>query len=408
MGGLVRSLMLVVLAVSVASGLAASASRSDASEAKGPPPDPPSNGGTSAEVSPDPYFRVVDNAAEGRFSAPGWERRPAGDLGTYGGDYASADPSAGAARFRVEIPKDDHYSVYARWPAGEDNASGVRFVIPTASGAKSDEVDQGLDGGFWVRIGAYEMEKGDRFLQVSGNPAREGRVVADAVMVVRDVLVGRDGRTASYANPDELAPDYSGVAAAAGEPALRMRTRDESTRDESTVRQDVVRRAKGHLGTPYGYDPCRANVQEDCSCLTKLVYEHFGRKFPDSPVWQWRMEDGKKILRKSTLRRGDLVFHDLNRDGRLDDHYKDHVSIWAGNGNIVHASSYFDRVVTSEEKYLGGFWGGKSFKLPPEGELLPEEELPPGEELPPEEGVGSGPGSNLLPGRPDGNKPTNG
>ena len=119
------------------------------------------------------------------------------------------------------------------------------------------------------------------------------------------------------------------------------------------------------------------------------------------------MEDGKKILRKSNLRRGDLVFHDLNRDGRLDDHYEDHVSIWAGNGNIVHASSYFDRVVTSEEKYLRGFWGGKSFKLPPEGELLPEEELPPEGELPPEEGVGSGPGSNLLPGRPDGNKPTN-
>lgn len=350
-----RRLMLVVLAISVATGLAASASLSAASEATEAPP----AGGTSANVSSDPYFQVVDNAAEGRFSAPGWEGHTAEDSGTYGEGYATADPSAGAARFRVKIPEDDYYSVYARWPAGEDNSSAVRFGIPTASGAKSDEVDQGLDGGFWVRIGAYEMEKGERFLQVSGNPEREGRVVADAVMVIRDVLVGRDGRTASYANPDELAPDDSGDAAAAGEPTLSTRTHDGSAN-----RRDVVQRAKRHLGTPYGHNRCRNNVQEDCSCLTRLVYEHFGRKFPDSPVWQWRMKAGDKIYRKSNLRRGDLVFHDLTRDGRLNDHYKDHVGIWAGNGNMVHASSYFGRVVTSEEKYLNGFWGGKRFRLP--------------------------------------------
>jgi hypothetical protein len=179
----------------------------------------------------------------------------------------------------VKIPEDDHYSVYARWPAGEDNSSAVRFQIPTASGVRSEEVDQGLDGGFWVRIGAHEMEKGERFVRVGGNPEREGRAVADAVMVIRDVLVGRDGRTASYANPDELAPDDSGDAASAGEPTLST-----MHHDGSTNRRDVVRRAKRHLGTPYGHDRCRNNVQEDCSCLTRLVYEHFGRRFPDSPV----------------------------------------------------------------------------------------------------------------------------
>jgi hypothetical protein len=184
-------------------------------------------------------------------------------------------------------------------------------------------VDQGLDGGFWVRIGAHEMEKGERFVRVGGNPEREGRAVADAVMVIRDVLVGRDGRTASYANPDELAPDDSGDAASAGEPTLST-----MHHDGSTNRRDVVRRAKRHLGTPYGHDRCRNNVQEDCSCLTRLVYEHFGRRFPDSPVHQWRMKAGEKVHRKANLRRGNLVFHDLNRDGELNDHYRDHVPIW--------------------------------------------------------------------------------
>ncbi len=256
-------------------------------------------------------------------------------------------------------------------------------------------MDQGLDGGFWVRIGAYEMEKGELVVRIVGNHEHKGRVVADAIMVIRDVLVGRDGRTASYANPDELASDDSDGTTAGG-PAV-------STRHASgnANRHHVVRVARRHMGTPYGHKRCHNGVQEDCSCLTKLVYKHFGRKFPDSPVRQWGMKAGKKIYRKANLGRGNLIFHDLNRDRKLNDHFADHVSIWAGNGNIVHASSYFDRVVTSEEKYLGGFWGGKSFKLPPEGDLLPEEELTP------EEGVGSGPGSNLLPGRPDGNKPTN-
>jgi cell wall-associated NlpC family hydrolase len=71
------------------------------------------------------------------------------------------------------------------------------------------------------------------------------------------------------------------------------------------------------------------------------------------------MPRGEKIYRKANLRRGDLVFHDLNRDRKLNDHFADHVSIWAGNGNIIHASSYFDKVVISEAKYLNGFWGGK-------------------------------------------------
>lgn len=367
-GGIALRAALIASAFFLAAGVAGSVSLSDASEARAEPDpttseDPKKTDSVENRVlneSPeDPYHQVVDDSAQGRFSAPGWDKHTAEDSGAYRGDYATADPSAGPARFKVRIPEDDHYSVYARWPAGEDNSSGVRFGIPTASGAKSEEVDQGLDGGFWVRIGAYEMGKGERFLRVSGNPEREGRAVADAVMVIRDVLVGRDGRTASYANPDELAPDDSGDAASAGEPTLST-----MHHNGSANRRDVVRRAKRHLGTPYGHNRCRNNVREDCSCLTRLVYKHFGRKFPDSPVRQWRMKAGDKVYRKTNLRRGNLVFHDLNRDGELNDHYRDHVSIWAGNGNIVHASSYFDRVVISEEKYLRGFWGGKRFRLP--------------------------------------------
>jgi hypothetical protein len=177
----------------------------------------------------------------------------------------------------VTIPEDDYYSVYARWPTGAGNRGGpIRRSHRLLNGVGRS--GPGLDGGFWVRIGAYEMEKGERVVRIVGNHEHKGRVVADAIMVIRDVLVGRDGRTASYANPDELAPDDSDGTTAGG-PAV-------STRHASgnANRHHVVRVARRHMGTPYGHKRCHNGVQEDCSCLTKLVYKHFGRTFPDSPV----------------------------------------------------------------------------------------------------------------------------
>ena len=341
-----RKLIVVSVAVLLAAGFTVSASVFDVSEAQEATSDPPS-------TSADPYFQVVDNAMKERFSARGWEEREADDQ-AYGESYATAESYADAARFRVKVPEDDYYSVYARWSATAENTTAARFGIPTTSGARWDAVDQSVDGGFWVRIGAYKMEKGERVLQVTGNPEQEGRVVADAVMVIRDVLVGRDGRTASYANPDELAPDYAG----SGEPMYSTM----AVNQNNPTRSDIVEVARRHLRTPYGHRTCGNDVMEDCSCLTRLVYRVFGRKLPDSPVYQWRMKAGTKVFNKANLRSGDLVFHDLNRDGRLDDHYRDHVSIWAGNGNIIHASTYFDEVVISEEKYLRGFRGGKTFR----------------------------------------------
>jgi cell wall-associated NlpC family hydrolase len=318
----------------------------------------PASGTPDVDDSANPYFQVVDNAAKERFSAYEWEKHPANSQ-AYGRDYVTAGPSTEAsARFRVRVPETRYYSVWARWGADEANTASARFDVPTTSGAERSEIDQRVDGGFWVRIGAYEMKKGERVIKVGGSPEERGRVVADAVMIVGDALVGRDGSTASVANPEVLAPDDSDGAADNGEATFSAR----SVSQDNPARQDIVEVARRHLGTPYGHDSCRNDAQEDCSCHTRLVYRYFGRKLPDSPVYQWRMDAGTEIYRKANLRYGDLVFHDLNRDGRLDDHYADHVSIWAGNGNIVHASTYFGKVVVGEEKYLGEFWGGKTFK----------------------------------------------
>ncbi len=363
-GGVTLRAAAIASAVFLAAGVAGSALLPDGSQAK------PATGTAASEApedlggvedrvlneSPkDPYHQVVDDSDARNFEAKGYRSRPASEE-AFGGGYAVAADEAGTATFEMEVPGTRYYSVWARWPADSENAQAARMGIPSTDGMEWEEVDQSEDGGGWVRIGAYEMQQGRREIRLESG---RGRAVADAVMIVGDALVGEDGRTASVADPYDFAADEEDRNPYASGSLSRSST---TTKSGGPNGGDVVRVAKRHLGTRYGYNRCRNNVREDCSCHTGLVYRAFGRKLPDSPVRQWRMDAGREIHKKTNLRRGDLVFHDLNRDG-LNDHYKDHVSIWAGNGNIVHASSYFGRVVVSEERYLRGFWGGKRFGL---------------------------------------------
>jgi hypothetical protein len=132
-----------------------------------------------------PYHQVVDNATAGSFDAQGWQVGPANES-TYGQDFAYADPAdqVGPARFTVDIPEADNYAVFARWPGGANVTTSARFDIGTGSGTSSDEVDQQTDAGLWILVGIYEMQPGQRTIEISRTPSGDGRLVADAVMVV--------------------------------------------------------------------------------------------------------------------------------------------------------------------------------------------------------------------------------
>jgi cell wall-associated NlpC family hydrolase len=345
-----RRLLLVSLAVSLAAVLASSVSLFvfTANSQAGPSSDSSPSQGSLVEgpALPEedfpPYSQIVDNASPGHFKAPGWEAASSNPAG-YGKDYRVAEPSKKAkpALFKVKIPATDVYSVYAWWPAEGGNNPAARFGISTTSGVKWTEVDQRVDGGFWVKFGQYEMEAGESYaVQVSPGSEEQGRVVADAVAVVRGVLSSPPEE--SYEEPTSGDATFS------------------ASRGRVTGR-DVVRVARGHKGTRYRLSPphpCRAYRKEDCSCHTKVVFRRFDKRLPDSPRYQWRY--GKRIA-KSNRRPGDLIFFDENRNGKLE--HWDHVGIYSGNGYIVHGSSYYGKVVESKMKYIRGFWGVKRLRL---------------------------------------------
>src|SRR5215218_8214337 len=237
---------------------------------------------------PTPYSQVVDNATPGRFySAQPWKRSH-GRLTRYGKDFRHTRPGKDGAPawFKVRIPTSGYYTVYARWPATKGNNPKTRFRISTPSGLKNVEVDQRRDGGTWVRLGAYRMEESDRYsVQVSGRSKADGRIVADADMVV----------AGTQAAPQD--PNDSPSAGGGGTPVI----------GGDVVASEVIERARTHLGTLYRHSPpmsCQAYRSEDCSCFTSLVFSKWV-SMTDNPVDQWKFGH---YVEKSDLRPGDLVF----------------------------------------------------------------------------------------------------
>ena len=297
---------------------------------------------------PTPYSQVVDNASTRQFfAARGEWKKSDNRLTRYGKDYRYVRPAEDVtpAWFKVRIPTDGFYTVYARWPSAKGNNPDTRFKISTASGPKKVKVNQRRDGGVWMRLGAFEMNAGNRFsVRVGGRSEAEGRVVADAVMVVAGTQAAPQAGNDGTASPDDgMALATSGPSAGGWEASI-----------SKAVDSEVIERARTHLGTPYVHSPpgpCTAYQSEDCSCFTSLVFSEWVT-MPDNPVGQWYMGD---FVEKSDLLPGDLVFFKEAGPNRP----ITHVGIYSGRGYILHASTYWGQVVESPMNAVDGYYGAR-------------------------------------------------
>jgi len=113
---------------------------------------------------------------------------------------------------------------------------------------------------------------------------------------------------------------------------------------------NVVACAKKYIGTKYSYGECGPEGM-DCSCLMKVCFEENGISLERMTVNQ--AKDGIDV-KESDLKKGDLVFFDMNDHGVID-----HVGLVTENVNgaiiFIHASS--SRGVI--EVLLSDFWKSK-------------------------------------------------
>lgn len=284
------------------------------------------------------YSEVVDNSTKGSFKAPGWKVQR-GSL-SHDGSFVAAGKSKSPARFGVRIPSSNDYSVYTWWP--EVAKGGIaRYGVQTDSGTKWSEVEQEApSSGMWVKIGTYTMEEGQRSVKVAGESTDGGQVFADAVAVVRGEAAPPEDQTMTE------------TMTASGE-------RSTATRKGGGLNnfsgRDVVRKARNKIGDRYRWGTCTRSVKS-CTCLTKRSVNPFGHNMGMDEGGQWRY-DRSRTVDKSNLRPGDEVFF---KEGGS--RYITHVGIYSGNGRIVHASSYWGKVVEKEMKYISGYHGAKRFR----------------------------------------------
>lgn len=271
------------------------------------------------EVEGEPGSHVVDNATEDRFESDGdWGTSSYG-RGVHDEDYRFARPAEDSepARFKVEIPEDGDYAVYARWPKVKGLNSSVPIGVATASGVEWTRVNQQQNGGRWVKLGVYTMEAGDDY----------------------SILFSRETSGTDYVGADAVKVER--VADSSREP-------EASSSSSNSRGEEVVKEAKKWSGVPYRLGGAtRRGI--DCSGLTMAAYKKFGISLPHSDRAQYRY--GKKV--SGSPKRGDLVFFNEHGNGIS------HVGIYAGNGKVVHASDYHNKVTESQVKYIKGYVGAR-------------------------------------------------
>lgn len=111
--------------------------------------------------------------------------------------------------------------------------------------------------------------------------------------------------------------------------------------DISAERQVIVNLASKQGGVPYVWGAKRPFKAFDCSGLTSYVYEQLGYTLPRHSGDQARL--GKKVS-LAEAQAGDLLF--FGKQGKVS-----HVGIYAGNYDMIHASSSKGVIYVSLKNY---------------------------------------------------------
>ena len=167
-----------------------------------------------------------------------------------------------------------------------------------------------------------------------------GSVTQAAVMafqtaagITSDGIAGLSTLNALYSDSAPTAP------AAPSKPG----TSDTPNDSVSAIADKIVETAKKYLGCAYVYAE-ESPPYFDCSGLTYYVYKQYGYTLLRTAYQQGYNSQYQKLT-YSELKKGDLVFFNTNS---TDSDMCDHVGIYMGNGQFIHASSSAMKVIISD------------------------------------------------------------
>ena len=204
-----------------------------------------------------------------------------------------------------------------------DDATPVKVVGKSGEWVKVRVVDGPLG---WVR--------GDFVAERSRTGLTPSKVLAarEADTPRRVASGSSRRRTASSQTSTRSASSSSRTSGRASSRRFTRHSRPEP--EAPKAGSDVVRTAYAYRGTRYRYGGS-ARGGFDCSGFTRYVYAQRGVELPHSSRAQYSTG---KVVSKSSMKPGDLVFFSTTRRGIS------HVGIYVGDGKFVHASSARGRV----------------------------------------------------------------
>ena len=112
--------------------------------------------------------------------------------------------------------------------------------------------------------------------------------------------------------------------------AIKFSPLEEAANESASRRSKIVNYALQFVGNPYVWGGTSLTNGVDCSGFTMQVYKNFGISLPHYSGSQAQMG---KAVSSSEMRPGDLIFY-ANSSGTVN-----HVAMYIGNGQIVHAAS---------------------------------------------------------------------
>lgn len=112
--------------------------------------------------------------------------------------------------------------------------------------------------------------------------------------------------------------------------AIKFSPLEEQANQQSSLRSRIVNYALQFVGNPYVWGGTSLTRGTDCSGFTQSVLRNFGISIPR--VSRDQAKAGRAV-NSSQMRPGDLIFY-TNSSGTIN-----HVAMYIGNGQVVHAAS---------------------------------------------------------------------
>ena len=114
----------------------------------------------------------------------------------------------------------------------------------------------------------------------------------------------------------------------------------------SGLGQQIVDYARQFLGNPYVYGGTSLTNGTDCSGFVQSIYANFGYSLPRTCTTQSVCGRGVSV---DELQPGDLVIY--SSYGEIQ-----HIAIYSGNGNTIHASNWDTGIIETSLSYSGDIY----------------------------------------------------